>query len=163
MLATWYTQTDTPLNAPIKIAKSNTQLVNQEKQLIYFCLVFFVGRARKPTLYLPSSITIMCVYVYVCIWNTIHVANICSYLGLFLDCFRHSWKQFFVSHICMIFSSSEGKLMDSGTGSTMVSATHKFWINILSIDFICHITLIFLFPSTFIHGDKLFILFIAIR
>lgn len=50
-------------------------------------------------------------------------ANTGIYLGLLLDCLRHSWKQFFSSHICMIFSSSEGKLMDSGTGSTMVTGT----------------------------------------
>lgn len=47
------------------------------------------------------------------------------YLGLFLDCLRHSWKQSFFCHNCRIFSSSEGKLMDSGTGSTMASAKNR--------------------------------------
>ncbi len=45
-----------------------------------------------------------------------------AYLGLFLDCLRHSWKQSFSFQNFRIFSSSEGKLIDSGTGSTMMSA-----------------------------------------
>lgn len=47
-----------------------------------------------------------------------------AYLGLFLDCLRHSWKQSFSFQNFRILSSSEGKLIDSGTGSTMVSAKH---------------------------------------
>lgn len=49
------------------------------------------------------------------------VNNSYVYLGLFLDCLRHSWKQSFFCQNSNIFSSSEGKLMDSGTGSTMAS------------------------------------------
>lgn len=75
-------------------------------------------------------------------YDSCYRGNICSYLGLFLDCFRHSWKQFFSSHICMVFSSSEGKLMDSGTGSTMVSgAIHnikRLGIDIFFNHFISH-------------------------
>lgn len=93
--------------------------------------------------------------------NTIHFAdkklnkwtksNTGIYLGLLLDCLRHSWKQFFSSHICMIFSSSEGKLMDSGTGSTMVSGTlhntnvkqNRSWMSNFTL-YVLHIDLFWL-------------------
>lgn len=46
------------------------------------------------------------------------------HLGRFLLCFRHSWKQSFSCQNCRIRSSSVGKLMDSGTASTILITSH---------------------------------------
>lgn len=44
-----------------------------------------------------------------------------SYLGLFFDCFKHSWKQLRFFQSSNIFSSSFGKFMFSGTCWTILS------------------------------------------
>lgn len=57
-------------------------------------------------------------------WRCNHY-NAVSHFGLFLDCFRHSWKQSFSFQNWRTRSSSVGKWMDSATGSTMAPAAKK--------------------------------------
>lgn len=164
MLATWYTQTDTPLNVPIKITKSNTQLVNQEKQLIYLFIYFLLaGHANQLCIY--HHLSQLCVCMCMCVFG------IPFMLQTFALTWACSWTVSGIPGSSSLYPTSAWSSPPQ-RGSWWTRALAPPWCLLhMNSDWLTYFQLtlyvtshwFFFSPSTFIHGDKLVILFIAIR